>query len=525
MTLRTRLLIAVGGLLSVALVVTGILVVGITRQNLIDQLDSDLRTAGRGDLSLGPAGGPGDVTGRRFALLVFDRSGHELRSVPSGQPNNPDSPPELPGAGPTSLPLGQIVELPAEDGSLRYRVLTLQGHAGPIDVIAVLAAPMLGISRSVGVLVQALLVVGFIVLAVMLVVGWLLIRHDLRPLEKVTATASRISAGDLSQRVGMSEQKTEVGRLGHAFDSMLDQIQGAFDNQHRALLAKERSERQLRQFVADASHELRTPLTTLRGYTELYRAGGLDDDPALEQAMMRIGTESRRMADLVEDMLLLARLDQGRPLGQDRVSMSELVEDAVNDARAVEPDRPINAHVAAGIVVQGDENRLRQVVGNLFANVRVHTPIGDAGRRRPVGQRRTLQVRRRRPRPGGRPGPRRPYLRSLLPLRPRPVTRPRRQRTWPVDCGQRGRGAQRHHRLQRDERWWSDVHGRAAARRGVAGSTVRRCHALGCSPLSNCVDLIAAAAGWMPRTTLGTAGVIVIRAMADAYRRVARGSA
>jgi two-component system OmpR family sensor kinase len=154
---------------------------------------------------------------------------------------------------------------------------------------------------------------------------------------------------------------------------MLDQIQSAFESQQRALDAKERSERQLRQFVADASHELRTPLTTLRGYTDLYRAGGLDEQAALDQAMTRINTESRRMADLVEDMLLLARLDQGRPLAHDHVPMSELVEDAVSDARAVEPDRQINANIHGGVIVLGDEHRLRQVVGNLFTNVRVHT--------------------------------------------------------------------------------------------------------------------------------------------------------
>ena len=111
----------------------------------------------------------------------------------------------------------------------------------------------------------------------MLIIGWFIIRRDLRPLESMTTTAERISEGDLSQRVGVPDDGSEVGRLGHAFDTMLDQIQGAFDSQHAALVAKERSELQLRRFVADASHELRTPLTAVRGYSELYRAGGLAD--------------------------------------------------------------------------------------------------------------------------------------------------------------------------------------------------------------------------------------------------------
>jgi two-component system, OmpR family, sensor kinase len=373
-TLRSRLLIIVGGLLAIALVLTGVLVVGLTRQNLVDQVDSDLRTATDSPLSLDDGPGPADPTGRRFALMIFDSDGGQLRAAPSGIPSAPDSLPAVPGAGVRSLAIGQIVELPAQQGPLRYRALPLRARFGPVPVIALLAAPMGGVEESVAVLVRALLVVGLIVLAVALVVGWFLIRRDLRPLERVTATASRISGGDLSQRVGMSEHSSEVGRLGAAFDLMLDQIQSAFESQQRALNDKERTERQLRQFVADASHELRTPLTTLRGYTDLYRAGGLDEEAALEQAMMRINTESRRMADLVEDMLLLARLDQGRPLASERVSLSELVEDAVNDARAVEPGRQINARIEGGMDVLGDADRLRQVVGNLFTNVRVHTP-------------------------------------------------------------------------------------------------------------------------------------------------------
>lgn len=382
MTLRTRLLLSVGLLLAVALVVSGTLVIGLTRASLIDQLDSDLRGANVVDLSLGqgPGGPPGDPTGRRFALLVFDTGGERLRALPSGLPNTPDSLPTLPLAGVSAMNVGEIVERPAVDGSLNYRLLTLRGRIGPaegigaVEVIAVLGAPMAGMEQSINVLVRTLALVGIAVLAIAGLVGWFIIRRDLRPLEQVTGTAERISAGDLSSRVGVRDDGSEIGRLGHAFNAMLDQIQSAFESQRAALVAKERSETQLRQFVADASHELRTPLTAVRGYAELYRAGGLSEEAALEQAMARIGTESRRMAALVEDLLLLARLDQGRPLRQDPVVLTDLVNDALNDARAVEPERPVHAEVEGGVVVSGDEDRLRQVIGNLFTNVRVHTP-------------------------------------------------------------------------------------------------------------------------------------------------------
>jgi two-component system OmpR family sensor kinase len=373
MTLRTRLLLATGLLLAVALVVSGGLVVGITRASLIDQLDTDLRNASLADLDATPDRGPGP-TGRRFALLIYDTNGQLVASAPSGFGGSPDPLPALASTSDLGLPIGQIVERPSGDSSMSYRVFSGRALLFGQQVIVVLAAPMAGVDASIFFLIRALVVVGLVVLGLMLVVGWMIIRRDLRPLEQMTGTAERISAGDLSQRVGVPDDGSEVGRLGHAFDQMLDQIQAGFETQHAALTAKERSETQLRQFLADASHELRTPLTALRGYSELYRAGGLEERAALEQAMSRIGSESRRMAALVEDMMLLARLDQGRPLRQDPVAITDLVNDALNDVRAVEPERPVNAAIEDGVTVSGDEDRLRQVIGNLFTNVRVHTP-------------------------------------------------------------------------------------------------------------------------------------------------------
>ncbi|MGI8928158.1 MAG: sensor histidine kinase [Candidatus Limnocylindrales bacterium] len=371
MTLRTRLLLSLGLLLAAALVVSGGLVVGLTRANLIGQVDTDLRNARGADLlEAGPPRG-GDPTGRRFALLILNADGVIVESLASGFGRSPDPLPSLPAAGEPPLPLNEIVSRPSVDRSISYRVLTLQA---PQSLTVVLGAPLSDVEKSMAVIVGALVVVGLIVLGGMLLVGWFIIRRGLRPLEQMTGTAVRISAGDLSSRVGVRDDGSEIGRLGHAFDAMLDQIQSAFESQRAALSAKERSETQLRQFVADASHELRTPLTAVRGYAELYRAGGLSEEAALEQAMARIGTESRRMAALVEDLLLLARLDQGRPLREDPVVLSDLVNDALNDARAVEPSRPIQAEVEPSVIVRGDEDRLRQVIGNLFTNVRVHTP-------------------------------------------------------------------------------------------------------------------------------------------------------
>jgi two-component system OmpR family sensor kinase len=178
--------------------------------------------------------------------------------------------------------------------------------------------------------------------------------------------ADGIAAGDLSRRVEHSDERTEAGRLAMALNSMLAAIEQAFRQ-------REASEARLRQFAADASHELRTPLTSIRGYADLWRAGGLRDPDQLDQAMRRLSEEGYRMGDLVDDLLLLARLDQERPTDRRAVRLDRLAADAVADARAVEPERPLDLDVVP-VTVAGDEGQLRQVLANLLANARTHTP-------------------------------------------------------------------------------------------------------------------------------------------------------
>jgi two-component system OmpR family sensor kinase len=185
----------------------------------------------------------------------------------------------------------------------------------------------------------------------------------------MTGTATAIAAGDLSARVPDERAGTEAGELGVALNRMLGSIEAAFDE-------RERSQDRLRRFVADASHELRTPVTTIRGYAELYRAGALEDRDELGEAMRRTEQEAIRMGSLVEDLLQLARLDQGRPLERAPVDLGVLVDDAARDARAVSPGRAVAVVRPDGrpLVVLGDEARLRQVVANLVGNALVHTP-------------------------------------------------------------------------------------------------------------------------------------------------------
>jgi two-component system OmpR family sensor kinase len=215
--------------------------------------------------------------------------------------------------------------------------------------------------------------VGAAVVLALLGIGFWLVRIGLSPLEQITATADAIAAGDLQHRAPERAPGTEVGRLAAAFNAMLSRLEASFAEQRA-------SEERLRRFLADASHELRTPLTSLRGYAELFRRGASRRPADLAKVMSRIEEEASRMGVLVDDLLLLARLDQRRPLEREPVELAGIVRQAVEAARVVEPDRSLSLEVRAGPRLIGDHLRLRQVVDNLLSNVRVHTPPGTAAR-------------------------------------------------------------------------------------------------------------------------------------------------
>jgi two-component system OmpR family sensor kinase len=230
------------------------------------------------------------------------------------------------------------------------------------------ATPLTDVDATLRRLLLVMLLVTAAVLVALAMLGLWVVRIGLRPLDAIGSTAAAIAGGDLSRRVDRSESHTEVGRLGLALNSMLGQIESAFR-------AKDASERRLRRFVADASHELRTPLAAVRAYAELFTRGADRRPDDLARAMEGITRESERMSLLVDDLLLLARLDEGRPLERQHVQLQELVGEAVDTARAVDPERPIDVELQRAAVL-GDHDRLRQIVDNLLGNARAHTPPG-----------------------------------------------------------------------------------------------------------------------------------------------------
>ena len=403
MPLRVTLVVALVLISAVGLTVTGVVVTTTLRGYLVDRVDEDLaalasRPPRQEDLDGGTSDGDGGPfeTSRDEYLGISARDGTSLVGKTS---RDGSTPPDLTASMLTSAGDAPFT-VPADGRGARWRVVVRPATAIPTgDQVLVVRAISLGdVQDTTRRLVLTELFVGGAVLALLGGLGYLAVRTSLRPLEEVESTAAAIAAGDLSRRVPESDERTEVGRLSGAFNSMVDQIETAFLEREASESAARTSEERMRRFVADASHELRTPLTSIRGFAELYRQGAVRETAELDRMMRRVEDEASRMGLLVEDLLLLARLDQQRPLRQEPVDLLEVVSDAAHDARALATDREVALEVTGdhAPVVLGDDARLRQVVTNLVSNAVTHTPAGT-----PVAL--TLQTGQR-PGPDGRPG-------------------------------------------------------------------------------------------------------------------------
>jgi two-component system OmpR family sensor kinase len=279
----------------------------------------------------------------------------------------------LPEASSANADRVHFLTVPATHGGLRYRVrASIEPRLSATSTL-VIATSLAGVDTTLHRLLLIELLVTAVGLAALAVLGIWVVRLGLRPLDAIGSTAAAIASGDLSRRVERAEERTEVGRLGLALNAMLAQIEAAFEARAASEEGLRRSEARLRRFVGDASHELRTPIAAVRAYAELFARGASKRPEDLERAMTGISRESDRMSVLVEDLLLLAHLDEGRALELEPVPLDELVFEAVETAHLVEPARDF-AVVVEPVVVLGDRGRLRQVLDNLLGNVRAHTP-------------------------------------------------------------------------------------------------------------------------------------------------------
>ena len=235
--------------------------------------------------------------------------------------------------------------------------------------IVIVADPLSDVADSLRGLVIIELIAGAVLLALLTIGSWLILRRGLRPLEDMAVAAASIHEGDMSVRVTPSDGRGEVGQLGLALNEMLDNLRDAF-------AAQKESEAKLRQFLADASHELRTPLTSIQGFAELFRLGVANEHVDQDVIMRRIEEESKRMRTLVDDLLLLARLDERREIEPTPVDLAVLAADACSDAVAADPDRRITLDAPESVMVDGVQDHLRQAIANLVSNALTHTPPG-----------------------------------------------------------------------------------------------------------------------------------------------------
>ena len=438
--LRVKLITAVLALVTIALGAIGVASVYVLHSYLTTQSDNELKDE-FGDLRIEPGNlitlPPGylyRIYGQQNLFAGIQLPGSQLAWSPAGMPgigNSGHAQQSLP-ALPTSAGWAGIsptlVTVPAQSGSdtwrvrsatFTYQAVSSTGSTQQVTGTLVVGTDLGNVNATVRRIAYFDMIVGGVIVLVLAMVGVAAVRANLRPLDEIEETAEAIADGHLDRRVPERDPRTEIGRLGRSLNSMLSQIETAFHAREESEAAAHRSEERMRRFIADAGHELRTPLTAIRGFAEYYRQrGGLvphwdRDEQAkaatsaasatgivhpqggtgpsgrggagdgltpgdLDRLMQRVEKEAARMGLLVEDLLLLARLDQQRPLARQPVDLLSLAGDAVHDARLLAPARTVDLSVQAGaaFLVIGDEPRLRQVIGNLMSNALTHTPDG-----------------------------------------------------------------------------------------------------------------------------------------------------
>ena len=373
MTLRWRLYIAAAILLSVVGLL-GVLLVRSVEHSELEQIDQQLKTAAPvvGVFDRPAAGqAPGTSLIRppasterpansnrisEFYIAVVNGTKRDVLFTPL---DGKGSVPQLPSATTSTSHSVTVSTVGSQSGSERWRAILITSPNQPTKLLV--AASLAQVDATASRLRLAAIGAGAIVLGVVLAAGFWVGRLGLRPIAEVTDVADAIAAGDRSRRVVGASGKTEAAHLARAINVMLDEQQGA--------------EARLRQFIADASHELRTPVSVILGISDLWRHGALRAGDASDDAMRRVGQSGRRMGGLVEDLLLLAHLDDGRPMELERVDLEPLLHDAIHDASATDPHRHITLEVTGRVVVMGDEAALRQVIANLVTNSLRHTPL------------------------------------------------------------------------------------------------------------------------------------------------------
>jgi two-component system OmpR family sensor kinase len=370
--IRTKIAAATAVLLIVAVAIIGFVTVRTVSDHLTDQVDQSLRDFINQGLREVPSVDPAEGIGyNEFAIMVFDDSGHLIDAFEAGYKNNPYSLPDI-STPPTG---GGFYSVESADGEVNYRAVTgtlsTEANGETTRYTVVIATSMNDVDATVATLTRTVVITGVVVAALAILAGWIITRRGMRVVDHMVADAEHVASGNLGHRITAADPRTEMGLLSLALNRMVSRLTDA-------ITQRDRQHERLRQFVADAGHELRTPLTAIGGYVQLYQSGATPPGEKLDRAMSRIGSENARLAKLVDDLMVLSRLDE--EVGGDRelVELTQLARDAVDDAEVADPTHPITLQASKPLTVVANEGQLRQVLVNLLTNARVHTPQDTA---------------------------------------------------------------------------------------------------------------------------------------------------
>ncbi len=386
-SLRSRLLLATLVVVAIGIGTSDFVAHASLKNYLIKQVDTQLTGVANGSVGrlnragIEPNANEDDANGSPFRIVrplrgvptetlvtLLDSNGNELGRLGGDISNSSQT---MRFNGFTTAKVAATKGLPftvkgvKDGGDTRAIAQVLPTGLGSI----VVAVSLAGVDRTLHEMTWLFLLISLIILVLIAFLSRFIIRISLRPLSEVEGTAAAIAAGDLSARLPDNNPKTEVGKLTRSLNTMLSRIEESF-------AVRVASESKLRQFVADASHELRTPLTAIRGFAELHRQGAVEGVEKTKELIGRIEKESIRMGSLVEDLLLLARMDEARPVSMEPVDLTHVLEECIASASAAGPDHPITADIEPDIFVLGDNKRIHQAIANLLANARTHTPLG-----------------------------------------------------------------------------------------------------------------------------------------------------
>ena len=379
LSLRTQLVLVTSVLIALAIAVTSLVAISALRAQMVHQLDEEMKASSSSLVSsVGTSQTRQDGAVGSYRVYVLDQHGNVLYSV-AGADQQAENEPVLTGWDSEKVKkyheTGTTVNSRTGSNDWRIMPISLESSTNGQASSMVIALPLKQTNQVVALVGVLTFAFGLATLAAAIAMTWVIVTRTFEPLARVEQTAAKIAAGDLSQRIEDYNPSNEIGNLAISLNTMLAQIESSFN-------AQAKSEAKMRRFVGDASHELRTPLVSIRGYSELYRQGALPNDEAVATAMGRIESESKRMGQLVEDLLTLARIDERRESKLAPFDLFHLAVDASNDAYATSPDREVSlvgltddvAPTSAPVI--GDESRMRQVVANLLTNAMRYTPAG-----------------------------------------------------------------------------------------------------------------------------------------------------